>query len=1146
MEIASSGSHKWISIISGIFILVGLYLTTLYNYLFFHSIAEVFIIVVACGIFVLAWNSRKVLDNNYLLFIGIAYLFIAILELIHTLGYAGMGIFKGYDTNLPTQLWIAARYMESISLLIAPLFFGRRIRLNMLVVVYASVACLIFLSIFFWDIFPVCFVEGTGLTLFKKISEYIICFIFTGSIALLYQKRKEFEAGIYRLLIASIVLSIAAELTFTFYIHAYGFSNLVGHYFTIISFYLIYKAIIETGLVRPYDLLFRNLKQSEEALRESESRYSILSNATFEGILIHKKGIVIDLNNRFAEMFGYEPDQLIGADATELIPPEYRDTVKNNIASGHEGPYEVTGLKKDSSTFHMEIRARHMRYKGRDVRTAVVRDISDLKQAESSLRDSRNMLQIVLDSIPSAVFWKDRDSIYLGGNRTWLEAVGLKSSEDVVGKSDYDFPWEKEQADKFREDDRRIMEAGIPEYDIIEPFVRSDGIQAWARTNKVPLRDKEGNIAGILGTYEDITEQIQVKEALRESEERFRTAFENAATGIALMANDGYFMNVNQALCKLLGYSEEELLSKTWVEITEPDDLPGCYDWLKRIKAGEQSAHEKRFIHKLGHPVWIMVSSSLVRDSQGRIRYYISLFQNITLRKEAEEALQKSEEKYRSLVKNITSAVYKGYKDWSVEFFDEKIELFTGYDVNEFNSKKMKWSDIIVKEDIETAREIFIKALKTDKSYVREYRIKSKAGDIHWIEERGYIVCGNNGEIEYVNGIFFDKTETKKLEAQLQQSQKMESIGTLAGGTAHEFNNILTTIIGNTELALNDVPESNPARECLEEIQTASLRAKDTVRQLLGFARKSVFQLMPVQISPIIRETLKLIRASIPTTIEIRQNLSFESDTVMADSTQISQILINLCANAKNAMQEKGGVLEVKLENTTLDEKSATHYEDLSPGNYLKLTVKDCGYGIDPKIIDRIFEPYFTTGSLAEATGMGLAVVHGIVKHHNGAIIVASEAGKGTVFEVLFPLIEAEAEQEAGEPEALPTGAERILFIDDEESLVKMAKRRLEMQGYRVETKTNPIEALELFRSAPDRFDLIITDMTMPKMTGDRLAKEILSIRPDMPIILCSGFSEKIDAEKAKELGIREYIEKPLDMSDFVVSIRKVLDEAKA
>ena len=372
------------------------------------------------------------------------------------------------------------------------------------------------------------------------------------------------------------------------------------------------------------------------------------------------------------------------------------------------------------------------------------------------------------------------------------------------------------------------------------------------------------------------------------------------------------------------------------------------------------------------------------------------------------------------------------------------------------------------------------------------------------------------------------ESKQKKLEGMLRQAHKMESIGTLAGGIAHEFNNILGIIIGNTELAIDDVPEWNPAKEYLKEIQSASLRAKDVVRQILGFARKSVFKLIPVQIGPIIKESLKLIRASAPATIEIRQDLSCASDTVMADPSQISQVLMNLCINAKNAMQEEGGVLEVKLEDAIFDERSAIRYEGLSPGNYVKLTAKDTGHGMDPKIIDRIFDPYFTTTSLAEGSGMGLAVVYGIVKHHKGAIRVESEPGKGTVFEVLFPLSEAEAKHETKKPEALPTGLERILFVDDEESLLKIGQKMLNQLGYRVETKRNPIEALELVRSEPDRFDLAITDMIMPQMTGDKLAQEILNIRPDMPIILCTGFSEKIDDEKAKAMGIAAYVMKPI------------------
>ncbi len=264
---------SYFSILLGVLLLFGLYLTSLNSYLLFHSLAEIFSIVVACSIFMLVWNSRRFLDNTYLLFIGIAYLFIGGLHLIHTLAYKGMGVFQGPGTNLAAQLWIAARYVESLSLLIAPFLLGRRLRLNFLFLGYLSVTSLLLGSIFYWEIFPICFVEGVGLTLFKKISEYIVSLILLGSIAMLLKKRQEFDARVLRLLIASIIITIVSELAFTFYAHAYGLSNLIGHYLKIISFYLIYKAIIETGLTRPYALLFRDLKQSEEALRESEEKY---------------------------------------------------------------------------------------------------------------------------------------------------------------------------------------------------------------------------------------------------------------------------------------------------------------------------------------------------------------------------------------------------------------------------------------------------------------------------------------------------------------------------------------------------------------------------------------------------------------------------------------------------------------------------------------------------------------------------------------------------------------------------------------------------------------------------------------------------------------------------------------------------------
>ena len=383
--------------------------------------------------------------------------------------------------------------------------------------------------------------------------------------------------------------------------------------------------------------------------------------------------------------------------------------------------------------------------------------------------------------------------------------------------------------------------------------------------------------------------------------------------------------------------------------------------------------------------------------------------------------------------------------------------------------------------------------------------------------------------------------ERERLEEQLRQSHKMEAIGTLAGGIAHDFNNILGIILGNTELAIDDVPEWNPARLNLEEIKIASLRAKDVVRQLLSFARKTGQKRKPVKINPIVTDVLKLLRSSIPTSIEIRSNIPKESQIIFADPTQINQVMVNICTNAAQAMEEDGGILEISLDSMNLDESTAQSYE-LSLGQYVMLTVNDTGHGIDPKFKDRIFDPYFTTREFGKGSGMGLAMVHGIVMNHDGAITVESEVGKGTTFNIFFPIVSREPVPEITIDEDLPTGKGRILFVDDEESIVKMGRQRLERLGYKVESTTSPIETLDLFRSKPDQFDLVITDLTMPKMTGDRLVKEILNIRPEMPIIICTGFSEKMDGEKAREIGASGYLEKPHEKSDLARMVRQVLD----
>jgi signal transduction histidine kinase len=389
------------------------------------------------------------------------------------------------------------------------------------------------------------------------------------------------------------------------------------------------------------------------------------------------------------------------------------------------------------------------------------------------------------------------------------------------------------------------------------------------------------------------------------------------------------------------------------------------------------------------------------------------------------------------------------------------------------------------------------------------------------------------------------EAEKKSLEKQLLHSQKMETIGTLAGGIAHDFNNMLGIIIGSAELALELTQTNDQVGKYLNKILTASGRAEEMVNRLLSFSRLADSEKKPVNFLSVIDESLKLLRSSLPTNVEIRRDLQDTECSIMANSTQMNQVIINLCNNAAHAMDKSGGILELKLDNVILDEDQIG-YGNLPPGKYVKLTVADNGHGIDSQIIDRIFDPYFTTKEPGKGTGMGLAMVHGIVKNHGGNIRVTSEVGKGTEFDILFPVIEADVADVSAPSKAVsPKGKERILFVDDEELIADTMKLVMEQLGYRVTAFTRSQSALQEFYAKPYDYDLIITDMIMPEMTGDILSKKIRAVRIDLPIIMSTGYNEKIDAEKAKELGIREIMVKPVRMNVLAKTIREVLDREK-
>ena len=660
-------------------------------------------------------------------------------------------------------------------------------------------------------------------------------------------------------------------------------------------------------------------------------------------------------------------------------------------------------------------------------------------------------------------------------------------------------------------------------------------------------------------TYEELEQRIKelrkeaverkkFEEALKESEDRYRSLVDNIDFGVTMIDSDHNIVMTNVSQARMFKKPVHEFIGKKCFREYEKREniCPHC-PGVQAMSTGHTAHTETEGIRDDGSRFSASINAFPILNEEGHPEGFIEIVEDITERKKAEKALRESEEQYRSLFKNNHSVMLLIDPE-TAEIVDANPAAvsFYGWDYETLTRKKVFNINTLTEEQVFDE----IKKAKMEQRKQFYFRHCLANGEIRDVEVYSGPIKVHGKELLY--SIVYDITDRKKaeeekaaLETQLLHAQKMESIGTLSGGIAHDFNNLLGIILGNAELAMDDMQEWHPAKFNLNEIRTASLRARDVVKQLLSFSRKTDPKQRPVKLVQIVEDALKILRSSIPTSVEIHQNIPNDTDdTILADSPQINQVMINLFTNAAHAMEDGGGVITIGIENMDLDHVSAYIYPDLSPGRYVKLTVSDTGTGIDHEIKDRIFDPYFTTKEVGKGTGIGLSVVHGIVKSHNGAILVDSQFKKGTTFSIFFPVAEETVVIEAEPDDEFPTGNERILIVDDEKSMADIGRKRLERLGYEVEARTDPMEALELFRADPDQFDLVITDMTMPHITGDNLVKEILKIRPDMPTILCTGFSEKIDEEKAKEIGIRGYIEKPFDRGTLSRIVRNVLDHS--
>ena len=674
--------------------------------------------------------------------------------------------------------------------------------------------------------------------------------------------------------------------------------------------------------------------------------------------------------------------------------------------------------------------------------------------------------------------------------------------------------------------------------------VRRDGTLFWAEVRST-LVDLGGRQA-VQSIVRNINERKPAEESLRKREEQHRLIVENLPV-ITWNSDDKgrvAFVSPNiETVCGLAPEALYEVGHHAWYPRVHPDDRKRVKEAHVRLfKEGKPFDTDYRV--KKGDGEWIWINEkALATYEENSVVHAFGVCIDITRQKEAVRALEDSEKQIRTIIESSPIGIRLSVHN-KIVYANQTFARIFGYDSVE-KVLGMRVEDLYVPKDRPLIRERR-KTRLADRPTPKHYEIRGlkKNGDSFVVAV--WITRIDFEGVPAVLAFIIDKSGEKALEAQLYQAQKIEAIGALAGGIAHDFNNILAAILACTELSLLKIAEGHPARHYLEQILKAGERAGNLVRQILKFSRRKEQQRIAVQVDVVVKEVVKLLRASLPANIEIKQEINNDSGTVMGDATQIHQVLINLCTNAAHAMQENGGILKVSLNEINLDEWGTQSHVEIGSGRYMRLTVSDTGHGIDSRAIERVFEPYFTTKQMGEGTGMGLAVVHGIVKDLGGVINVESEVNKGTRFEILIPMIDNGYEGEEKTPNEIPGGRERILLVDDEKILVETMKAMLAEFGYDVDTSTSGVEALELLRMEPGRYDLIITDQGMPKMTGVQFAKALKGVRSDIPIVLCTGFSEVISPEEAEAIGIKGFIMKPALIGNLAETIRRVLDEDKS
>jgi len=855
--------------------------------------------------------------------------------------------------------------------------------------------------------------------------------------------------------------------------------------------------------------------------------------------------IVTSWNNGAQKIFGYSAKEMVGQSIMQLIPSERQGEEEDILSRIKRGEsvehFETVRLCKDGTPLNVSVTVSPIKdAKGSVVGASkVVRDITERSLAEKMLKASMkdvNDLKTALDEHAIVAMTDPQGRITFVNDK--FCAISKYSREELLGQ-DHRLINSAHHSKEFIRDLWTTIAKGRAWHGEIKNRAK-DGSYYWVDTTIMPFLNEQGKPRQYVAIRADITERKKAEEALK----LFRTLVDQSNDAFEVIEPDtGRFLDFNEKACSDLGYTRQELLSLRVFDITNnvsESDWPRLTQ-LTREK-GSQTV-QTRHVRKDGTSFPIEVN---VKHVQLDREYLVSVVRDITDRQQAEEILRESEERFRQLAENIREVFWmtEPAKNKMV-YISPAYEAIWGRSCQSLYESPHQWFEAIHPADRAHVLDD-INGKQERGEYDVTYRILRPGGTVRWIHDQAFPIRNQAGQVYRIVGTATDITEYRKLEEQYRQAQKMEALGTLAGGIAHDFNNILAAVKGYTELTRMEPNHTASTKEHLDAVLKGTNRAIALVRQILTFSRRQEQERSVIQLQDVVGEALKLLRVSIPAMIEFEVALAPDAPAVLADSSQIHQVIMNLGTNAAHAMKDKVGRLTVKLENFRVNEDMMAVKPHLRTGHYVRISVSDTGCGMDETTLSHIFEPFFTTKAPGEGTGLGLAVVHGIMHSHEGAVTVYSHPGEGTTFHLYFPANERDLAIESAPQSHAPHGqGERILYVDDEQPLATLGKKILERLGYVVNEYTNPAEALAAFRAEPAAFSLVVTDQMMPGITGTDLSKQIHDLRPDLPIILTTGYTATLTPERIQAIGIKKLLLKPLSVEALGMLVHRVLADAK-